>query len=109
MGSLMIFLIVGLSGVLAFTFWGLTELVRKYRMKKRRMVVRFHTFENGKIKVTERPVDSGEFFNCSPKQIKKAKEYLDEAIKNGDFKLGTTLEQQTDLAKELTEERDQNA
>lgn len=100
MSSLFIFFVVGLSGILAFTIWGLTQLVKKRRMRKRRTVIRFHqTQPDGTVKITEKTVDYKDYFNFSQKEFEQAQKYVAEAIKNNEFKLGTTLEQQTDLAK----------
>jgi len=110
MGSLMIFLTVAFSGILAFTAWGIFQLIKRHRMKSGKITVRFHSMsEDGQAVVDEKEINYGEIFNFSSKELKNSNEYVVEAIENGELKLGTTLEQQADLAKELIEEKDSNA
>ena len=92
------FFIVGLSGFLAFTAWGLTRLFKKRRIKKRKMVVKFHhQDENGQIVFTEVEVDYKDYFNFSKKDLEGAREYVAKAIKNGKLELGSTLEESNEL------------
>ena len=96
--DLFLFFVVGLSGVIAFTIWGLTKLWKKRRIKARQMSLRFHYIkDDGSTGVMVKEVDSKDYFNFSPKELKKARKYVQEAIKSGKLELGTTLEQSNQL------------
>ena len=108
--ELFIFWAIGTCGILAFTAWGLTRLIKKRMISKRRMVIKFHSQgSDGKVKVTEVPVDCKDYFNISPKDLKCARKYVREAIKNGELKIGTTLEQSYEfIKKERAKDEEEN-
>ena len=96
--DLFLFFVVGLSGVIAFTIWGLTRLWKKHKIKRGKMSIRFHyTNPDGKTAVTVKEINHEEYFNFSQKDLKNARKYLQDAIEDGKLSLETTLEQSNQL------------
>lgn len=102
--ELILFWAVGVCGVLVFAIWGMTKLIEKRKISKGKMVIKFHYQDpNGKLKVTDVTINRKDYFNVSQKDLDRARKYVQEAIENGELKLGTTLEQSCELIKEERE------
>lgn len=66
--------------------------------RRKKLSIRLHsTGPNGETVITETYVDYGDYFNFSKKDFSGAREYVKEAIKNGNLELFTTLEQSNEL------------
>lgn len=103
--ELLIYLLIGLSGIIAFTSWGVFLLLNKYFGNKRKLKIHFHSYkEDGSRQVSIQEVDREKYFNFSQRELKKARKYIKYAIQNNKLNLGTTLEQQNEVIEEAIEE-----